>query len=145
VKIGATLFMDRGYTVLQVAEELEGMTGIRFSHDAGKSGRLVPIRFKTEVPVKVLIGYFNEDRSLWAKPPNPDVDSEATRHGGVETVMQNAIQVEGCPGVNLHVFSFDAGEVTFDPRSAGSYLILGVVPADAEVTARDVGLSPGRM
>lgn len=144
LKIGATPFTDRGYTVLQLAEELEGLTAIRFSHDAGRSGRLDPIRFKTQVPVKVLVGYFNEDRALWAKPPRPDIDSEAARHGGVEAVMQNAIQVEGSPGVNLHVFSFEAGEITFDPRGPGSYLILGVVPADAEVTPRDVGLSPGR-
>ncbi len=145
LKTGAAPFTDRTYTVLQLAEELEGLTGIRFSHDAGRSGRLDPIRFKTRVPVKVLVGYFKEDRPLWAKPPRPDIDSEAARHGGVEAVMQNAIQVEGSPGVNLHVFSFDAGEITFDPRGPGSYLILGVIAADADVPPRDVGLSPGRM
>ncbi len=144
VKVGAKLFTDRGYTVLQLAEELEGLTGIRFSHDAAKDGKMTPIRFKTAVPVKVLIGYFAENRPLWAKPPNPDMDSEASRHGGIEATLQNTVQVESCPAVNLHVFSFAAGEITFDPRSAGSYLILGVIPADAEVAPRDVGLAPGR-
>lgn len=95
--------------------------------------------------MKVLIGYFIENRPLWAKPPNPDLDSEAARHNGVEAVLRNAVQVEGCPGVSLHVFSYDAGRITFDPRGPGSYLILGVVPADAELASRDVGLSPGRM
>jgi len=47
--------------------------------------------------------------------------------------------------VKLHVFTYDAGEIVLDPRSGGSYLIFGVVPADAEITPRDVGLSPGRM
>jgi len=145
LKVGANPFTDRGYTVLQLAEELEGLTAIRFSHDAGKSGTLAPIQLRTETPVKVLIGYFIENRPLWAKPPNPDLDSEAARHNGVEAVLRNAVQVEGCPGVSLHVFSYDAGRITFDPRGPGSYLILGVVPADAELASRDVGLSPGRM
>jgi hypothetical protein len=144
LRVGARPFTDRGYTVLQLAEELEGLMAIRFSHDAGKSGQLAPIQFRTEMPVKVLIGYFSENRPLWAKPPNLDLDSEAARHDGVEAVLRNAVQVEGCPGVNVHVFSFGAGQITFDPRGPGSYLILGVVPADAELTPRDVGLSPGR-
>jgi hypothetical protein len=144
LKVGARPFTDRGYTVRQLAEELEGLTAVRFSHDAGKSGSLAPIQFRTEMPVKVLIGYFNENRNLWAKPPNLDRDSEAARHDGVEAVLRNAVQVEGCPGVIVHVFTFEAGRITFDPRGPGSYLILGVVPAEVELTPRDVGLSPGR-
>ncbi len=142
--IGAKPFTDRGYVVLQLAEELEGLTGIRFSINDSRSGRLAPIRFKTEVPVKVLIGYFDEKRNIWAQPPNLDIDSQAALHDGVETIMQNVMQLEGSPAVKLHVFTYDAGEITFDPRSRGSYLFLGIVPADAEITARDVGLSPGR-
>jgi len=143
--VGAKPFTDRGYVVLQLAEELEGLTAIRFSHTAAKAGQLDLIRFKANAPVKVLIGYFDEDRNLWAQPPNLEIDSQAALHGGVETVMQNVMQLEGSPAVKLHVFTYDAGEVTFDPRSSGSFLILGVVPADAEITPRDVGLSPGRM
>ena len=92
-----------------------------------------------------LIGYFREDRNLWATPPNPDVDAQAALHGGIEPVMQNVMQLEGSPGVDLHVFTYDAGEITFDPRSPGSYLILGVVPAQAEIAPRDAGFAPGRM
>lgn len=145
LKRGAKPFMDRGYTVLQLAEELNGLTGIRFSHTAAKAGGLAPIRFKTDTPAKLLVGYFKEDRDIWAQPPNLDIDSQAAKYGGVETVMQNVMQLEGSPGVDLHVFTYDAGEITFDPRSPGSYLILGVIQADQEVTSRDVGLSPGRM
>lgn len=145
VKIGAQPFTDRGYRILQMAEEIEGLTGIRLSHNAGKAGALSPLRLKVESPVQILIGYFNENRSIWAQPPNLDIDSQAAKYGGVESTMQNALQVEGCPGVSLHVFRYPAGEITFDPRSPGSYLILGVIPADAEVTSRDAGISPGRM
>jgi len=143
--IGAKPFTDRGYVVLQLAEELEGLTGIRFSHTAAKAGQLAPIQLKTDAPVKVLVGYFDEGRNIWAQPPNLDVDSQAALHGGVETVMRNVIQLEGCPAVKLHAFRYDAGEIVFDPRSPGCFLIFGVVSADAEITPRDVGLSPGRM
>ena len=144
LKVGAQPFMDRGYCILQIADELEGLTGIRFSHTAAKAGQLKPIRFKTDVPVQVLIGYFNEDHRIWAKPPNLDIDSQAAKYGGVESTMQNIMQLEGSPKVNLHVFSFPAGEITFDPRSPGSYLFLGVIPADTKIAPRDAGISPGR-
>ncbi|MBN1362738.1 MAG: hypothetical protein JW993_19220 [Sedimentisphaerales bacterium] len=145
LKLGAKPFTDRTYVVLQLAEELEGLTAIRFSHNDAKAGRLAPIRFKTDAPVKVLIGYFDENRNIWAQPPNLDIDSQAAVHDGVETVMQNVMQLEGSPAVKLHVFTYGVGENTFDPRSRGSYLFLGIVPADVEITSRDVGLSPGRM
>ena len=145
LKVGAQPFMDRGYSILQIADELDGLTGVRFSHTVAKTGQLKPIRFKTDVPVQVLIGYFNENRRFWAKPPNLDTDSQAAKYGGVESTLQNVMQLEESPKVNLHVFSFPAGEITFDPRSPGSYLILGVIPADTKITSRDVGISPGRM
>jgi hypothetical protein len=59
--------------------------------------------------------------------------------------MQNIMQLEESPKVNLHVFSFPAGEITFDPRSPGSYLFLGVIPEDTKITPRDAGISAGRM
>jgi hypothetical protein len=145
VQNGAKPFMDRDYRILQMAEELEGLTGIRLSHSAGKAGELKPVRLRAGVPVQIMVGYFNEDRAIWAQPPNPDIDSQAAKYGGVESVMQNVMQVEGSPRVDVHVFRFRAGEITFDPRSPGSYLILGVIPADMEVTSRDAGISPGRM
>lgn len=145
VKIGAKPFTDRSYSILQMAEELEGLTGIRLSHTAGKAGQLKPLRLKTQVPVQILIGYFNEDRDIWAKPPNLDIDSQAAQYGGIESTLQNALQIEGCPKVNIHVFSCPAGEITFDPHSPGSYLFLGVIPAGMEVPSRDAGLPPGQM
>jgi hypothetical protein len=145
VRVGAKPFLDRDYRILQVAEELEGLTGIRLSHTAGKAGQLKPVRLRTQSPVKILVGYFNEDRDIWAKPPNPDTDSQAAKYGGVECTLQNALQIEQTPGVNVHIFTFPAGEITFDPRSPGSCLFLGVIPAAMEVPPRDAGIQPGRM
>ncbi|MDH7598899.1 MAG: hypothetical protein QHH07_04570, partial [Sedimentisphaerales bacterium] len=117
-----------------------GLTGIRFSHDAAKG----PIRLKADAPIKLLVGYFAEDRQIWAKPPDPEIDADAARTGGAGPVIRNAVQVEGCPAVNVHVFTLGPGQITFDPHSPGSYLILGVIPADAQITPRDAGIRPGR-
>jgi hypothetical protein len=145
IKAGARPFTDRDYRILRTAEELEGLTGIRLSHTAGKAGALKPLRLRTDVPVQILIGYFNENRTIWAQPPNLDIDSQAAKYGGIESTLRNALQVEECPAVNVHVFRYPAGEITFDPRGPGSYLVLGVIPVDAEATARDAGLPPGRL
>lgn len=144
VNVGAQPFLDRNYRILQLAEELKGLTGIRLSHTAGKNGQLRPIRLKVPVPVQILIGYFQEDRSIWAKPPNPDIDSQAAKYGGVEAVLQNALQIEETPAVSVHLFTFPAGEITFEPPSPGSFLFLGVIAADQKVPPRDAGLPPGR-
>ena len=151
LKVGAKPFTDRGYVVLQLAEELEGLTAIRFSHDDAKAGRLAPIRFKTEIPVKVLIGYFDESRNIRAQPPNLDIDSQAARHDGVETVMRNVMQLESSPAVKLHAFTYGGiglmtlgmmtrvalghtGRNVFDPpRSLGVLFTLLAVGALARV------------
>ena len=145
LKIGAQPFTDRGYVVMQLADELNGLIGIRFSHTAAKAGRLAPIRLRTTAPAKLLIGYFREERDLWAKPPNPDIDAQAAKHGGTEPIMQNVMQLEGSPSVDLHAFTFDTGQITFTPHTPGSYLILGIVPAPTDLTPRDAALPPGRM
>jgi len=144
IKVGERPFADRNYAILQMAEVLDGLVGIRFSHDAGKEGRLAPVRLEAARPVKILVGYFDEDRDIWARPPDPEIDAEAARHGSAGPVIRNALQIEGCPAVHVYVFSFEAGSITFDPHCKGSYLILGVIPADTELPSYDAGLPPGR-
>src|SRR5262249_26212798 len=51
VKVGASPFTDRRYTIQKLAPELNGLTGIRFSHDNAKSGRYVPVEFEVSEPV----------------------------------------------------------------------------------------------
>ncbi|MCS7337057.1 MAG: hypothetical protein NZ739_02295 [Verrucomicrobiae bacterium] len=140
VRPGARPFADRQYTILKLAPELEGLTGIRFSHESAKTGRYVPVEFEVTEPVCVLIGLFNERREIWLQPPNPDEAADATERGWAEPIILNAAVVEGCPNVNLYAVRFGPGRHKLEVPGRGSFIVLGVVPQSAKLEKRDAGL-----
>jgi len=131
VKVGARPFADRPYTILELAPQLAGLTGIRFSHEAAKNGRYEPVEFEVGEPVGVLIGYFQEARDIWLQVPNLDVASHADERGGVEVLLPDAAAIEQCPKVNVHAFRYGPGRHKLEPMGQGSFVVLGVVPAAA--------------
>ena len=139
VKVGAQPFADRDYTILELAPELKGLTGIRFSHEAAKAGRYQPIEFEASEPVSVLVGYFNNRQTIWLQVPELETAAQADERGGVDTVLENAASIEGCPGVNVHAFRYDAGRQKLELIGKGSFVILGVVPQSVKLEKRDAG------
>lgn len=140
VKVGARPFADRKYTITELAPELNGLTGIRFSHEAAKNGRYVPVEFEVAEPVRVLIGYFQSDREIWLQVPNLDFAAQADERGGVDPVLRNAALVDECPTVNVHAFRFEPGRYKLEMIGKGSFVILGVVPQTVDLKKRDVKL-----
>jgi hypothetical protein len=139
VKVGARPFADRKYTFTELAPELNGLIGIRFSHEEAKNGRHVPMEFETGEPVRVLIGYFQSDRELWLQVPNLDFASHADERGGIDTVLRNAAMIDECPGVNVHAFRYEPGRHKLELIGKGSFVVLGVVPQSVELKKRDAG------
>jgi hypothetical protein len=137
VKVGARPFMDRNYTIRELAPELNGLTGIRFSHDAAKSGRYQPVEFEAAEPVQVLVGYFDSPKDIWLQVPNLDFAAQADERGGIEPVIRNAVDIEQCPNVNIHAFRFDAGRQKLELIGKGSFVVLGVVPQSVKLEKRD--------
>jgi hypothetical protein len=137
VKAGARPFLDRGYTIRELAPELSGLTGIRFSHDAAKSGRYQPVEFEATEPVQVLVGYFNSPKDIWLQVPNLDFAAQADDRGGIEAVIRNAVDIAQCPAVDVHAFRYDAGRQKLELIGKGSFVILGVVPLSAKLEKRD--------
>jgi hypothetical protein len=137
VKIDAQPFIDRNYTIRELAPELTGLTGIRFSHEAAKSGRYVPVEFEVSEPVRVLVGYFQSERDLWLQVPNLDVASQADERGGVDVLLRNAAVIAECPNVNIHAFRYEPGRHKLELIGKGSFVILGVVPQSAKLEKRD--------
>lgn len=144
VRRGARPFADRGYAIVDLAPELEGLTGIRFSHEQAKWGRYQPIEFEVTEPVQVLVGYFQDDREMWLQVPNPDFAAHADERGGLEPVIRNAAIINSSPGVNVHAFRFDAGRQKLELIGKGSFVVLGVVPQSAELKRRDAGRGVGK-
>jgi len=140
VKLGARPFADRKYNITELAPELNGLTGIRFSHEAAKNGRYVPVEFEVTEPVRMLVGYFQNERDLWLQVPNLDFASHADERGGVDPVLRNAAAVDECPNVNVHAFRYEPGRYKLELIGKGSFVVLGVVPQSIELKKRDAKL-----
>ena len=140
VKLGARPFADRKYTLTELAPELNSLTGIRFSHEEAKNGRYVPVEFEVSEPVRVLIGYFQNERDLWLQVPNLDFASHADERGGVDPVLRNAAAIDECPNVNVHAFRYEPGRYKLELIGKGSFVVLGVVPQSVELKKRDAKL-----
>jgi hypothetical protein len=140
VKLGARPFADRKYAFNELAPELNGLTGIRFSHEEAKNHRHVPVEFEVTEPVRVLIGYFQNERDLWLQVPNLDFASHADERGGVDPVLRNAAGIEESPNVNVHAFRYEPGRHKLELIGKGSFVVLGVVPQSIELNKRDAKL-----
>jgi hypothetical protein len=137
VKVGAQPFTDRTYTITGLAPELNGLIGIRFSHEAARNGRYEPVDFEVTEPVRVLIGYFQSQRDIWRQVPNLDYASHADERGGIEVLIRNAAAIQECPPVNVHAFRYEPGHHKLDLIGKGSFVVLGLVPQSAELKQRD--------
>lgn len=144
VRPGAKVFTDRPFTIVSLAPELNGLTGIRFSHEQAKKGHYVPVEFETDQPVQVLIGYFQSSAKGWLQVPNLENDAAAIEHEEVEPRIENAATVESLPPVNVHVMKFGAGRHKLEVRGTGSFIVLGVVPQSAEIARRDAHRGGGQ-
>lgn len=137
VEDGAKVFTDRDFTIQDIARELIGLTGVRFSHDAAKKGLYQPIEFEVAEPVRVLVGYFRSDQKEWLQVPRLEFAAQADDRGGVDALLENAATITGCPAVDVHAFRFDAGRQKLELIGNGSFVILGVVPQSATLNPRD--------
>ena len=100
----------------------------------------MPIEFEVTEPVRVLIGYFQNERDLWLQVPNLDFASHADERGGVDPVLRNAVAIDECPNVNVHAFRYEPGRHKLELIGKGSFVVLGVVPQSVELKKRDVKL-----
>ena len=137
VKVGAKVFADQDFAILKLAPELNGLTGIRISHENARQGRYEPIEFETSEPVQLLVGYFKSEQSVWLQVPKLEFAAQADERGGVESVLQNAAAIERLPGLDIHAFRYGAGRNKLELIGKGSFVVLGVVPQSAKLENRD--------
>jgi hypothetical protein len=137
VEVGAKVFSDRDFAIQNLAPELNGLTGIRFSHELAKKGRYQPVEFEAAEPVQLLVGYFKDAQKMWLQVPQLEVAAQADERGGIDTVIENAAAISECPNLDIHAFRFDAGRQKFELIGKGSFVILGVVPQSTQLNKRD--------
>jgi hypothetical protein len=143
-------FSDRDNAVQQVAPEIRGLTGIRMSADDLLKGGARQIEIETDRPIQLLVGYFKTPGDAAAAKnylqlPSLEVDAGAADLVNPQPAIENAVVVADMPKVDVHVVKLAAGKHALDLRGGnGTFLVLGAVPADVQLTPRDAGLSPAR-
>lgn len=130
------LFSDGEVFVQSCAEELEGLTGVRFSREkAANHG--AAIEFEAETAVRVLVGYFNSADTQWLQVPTLDENTHADDRGGLSPILRKGIKTAFFPSVNVHAFLYEPGRHVLN-LGTGAYAILGVIAGDQQLTERDV-------
>ena len=76
----------------------------------------------------------------WLKLPDLETNTHADDRGGLSVVYANALQAENCPNCNIHAYFYEKGTHEIY-MGTGGFTIVGVVPANAELQARNAGLS----
>ena len=141
IRTGSSLFSDTATYIKDYAAELNALNAVKLNKTKQlKQGTIV--RFTNAKPVKVLVGYFDSKDPRFLQPPQLEIDASANNYGQAEAKIRNAILVSGLPPVNIHTYTFKAGDNTLT-LAKGIALVLGFVNEDALIQVRDAGLVPG--
>src|SRR5699024_8973441 len=128
LKKGAKIYADQDLVVTHYDERLEGVSAIKInSQDQKING--TTLKFSASKPVKFLVGYFNSEDKVFAPKPVLEIDATANDYGQAEASIRNAFRVQNMPMVDIHAYTFPAGENVLKlPK--GEALILGVISED---------------
>ena len=150
LNVGTQLFTNLPDNKVEaIADELKGLTALAFEAQRPRNrvqqvlqGEKVEdegfaLEFDAKEPLKVLVGYFRDDQSRYAKAPKLETDASANEYGQAEPQLQNAIKLAGQPLANVHTYSFSAGHHKLI-LPEGYILVLGFTKSD--VKPRNAGL-----
>jgi len=132
------VFIDTAIEIKEVAAQLVGLKGIKIARDKQiKKG--TEIKFSTQNPVKLLVGFFNQKDPKYLAPPQLETDASANNYGQSEIKISNALVLNGYPPVNVHAYSFQAGMHTLN-LGKGECLLLGFIDDKQELRIFNAGL-----
>ena len=120
-----------------LAEELRGLTAYVTEAVKPGKGQSVTMEFTADKPTTLLVGFFRDDQSKYAKAPRLENDASANEYGQAEPQLENAIKLAGIPLANVHTYRLPAGQHTLHLPD-GYLLVLGLT--EDEVVARNVGI-----
>jgi hypothetical protein len=123
--------------IVKLAPELVNLKGIAFDETV-QNEKGTQLKFKTDKPVKLVVGYFNTDQKRFLLPPNLETDASGNSNGQAEVILANAINLKELPRVNIHTYTFPAGEHELK-LGKGKVLLLGFIDANQAISPRDVG------
>ena len=123
--------------IVKLAPELVNLKGIAFDETV-QNEQGTQLQFKNDKAVKLVVGYFNTDQKRFLLPPNLETDASGNSNGQAEVILANAINLKELPRVNIHTYTFPAGEHQLK-LGKGKVLLLGFIDANQAISPRDVG------
>lgn len=132
---GQAVFSDEEDFILELAPELEGLTGIRFER---KLLETETVKFVLDIKddAFVLVAYFNSHEPWYLPKPSLETDAEAQSRGGAEPVLRHAMTVINQPGVNIYMVKYTKGRHEIMPGK-GCFFISGIIRQENNITPRD--------
>jgi len=120
---------------------LKDLKGIRLSQKE-QITKGTMLKFTTDKPVKLLVGFFKEKGKNYSAEPTLENDASANDYGQAEIKIGNAIVFTDLPPVNIHAYSFAAGTHTLT-LAKGECVILGFIDADTKLPIYDAAMHKG--
>jgi len=120
---GSRVYADEPLKITSLVPALRQLRGIQLSRQQ-QLEKGTTLRFRSETPVKVVVGFFQSKDPAYLKAPDLETDASADNHGQSAVRLTNAIQLHGQPSVNIHTYYFPAGQHTL-VLGKGACLILG--------------------
>ena len=107
------------------------------------------IKLELERDSRILIGYIGakpapsgdgsrRSSAEWLALPELETNTHADVRGGLEPVLLAAMQVSGCPPINIHAPRYEKGVHTLS-LGLGGFIFAGVIP-EGELKKRNAGL-----
>lgn len=139
VQAGESIYADTLAKIVALTPELKDLKGLKMSKKQQRSERTT-LTFRTDKPVKLLVGFYNEKNPAYLRAPELETDASANDYGQAEIKISNAIQIEGFPPVHVHTFTFAPGNHTLH-LGRGQCVLLGFVEGSQEIPVFDGGLA----
>lgn len=136
---GQKVYADQKYQIVEVAPELSQLSAFRFT-DEGQQEEGTSFRFKTDKPVKIVVGYFNTNSYTALRPPTLETNANANDRGQADIKIANALRMDGLYPVNVYTYAYEAGEHELK-LGKGRVLILGAIAGDTEIKMHDAGIT----
>jgi hypothetical protein len=139
MKPGRQVYSDNKAVIEAVAEELQKLSGVQLS-DKKQQEEGTVLKFKSDKPVKVLVGYFNTNSYSVLEPPTLETNANANDRGQADIKIANAMLIPGLYPVNVYNYHYEAGEHELI-LGKGRALILGFIKGEEEIAIHDAGMT----
>ena len=137
LKKGSKLFEERDEAIDTLAQELAGMKALVLNRDNARTNGIT-VEFETTKPVKMLVGFFVDDQTKFARPPKLETDATGNEYGQAEPVLSNALIMTKMPVANIHAYNFGVGHHVINlPK--GIIMVAGFTYSDIKI--RDAKLN----